>query len=51
MDEVDFWDLVFVAAIISGASVRQAEINADKSVDIRRARANGGKEASDKSGT
>ncbi len=51
MDEGDFWDLVFVAAIISGASPIRAEKDADKSVEIRRARATGGQEASDQSGT
>ena len=51
MDEADFWDLVFMAAIISGASPIRAEKDADKSVEIRRARATGGKEASDKSRT
>lgn len=51
MDECDFWDLVFVAAIISGASPMRAEKDADKSVELRRARATGGQEASDQGGT
>ena len=52
MESDDFWELVFVAAIASGASPTRAAKDADASVELRtNKRATGGQKASDKSGT
>ena len=38
METDDFWDLVFVAAIASGASPTRAAKDADASVELREAK-------------